>query len=241
MSLYLKLFENHNQYTAYTASTEFIKPNVSHCIQEVEVHYNPWTPPMNVITYTATAKLTETTSTGSTNGLHVNSFSGSSGQLTKTSHTFDNGIGEIEFDGDVTSIGTNAFRGCIGLTSIVIPNSVTSIGGSAFASCTALTSIDIPSGVTGIGTYAFDSCKNLTSIVIPNSVTSIDEYTFYGCTSLTSITSNAMTAPTIQNSTFRDVKTNGALYAPQGSSGYDVWMGTGNYYLGKYGWTRVEQ
>ena len=44
MSLYLKLFENHNQYTAYTASTEFIKPNVSHCIQEVEVHYNPFDP-----------------------------------------------------------------------------------------------------------------------------------------------------------------------------------------------------
>ena len=45
MSLYLKLFENHNQYTAYTASTEFIKPNVSHCIQEIEVHYNPIVPP----------------------------------------------------------------------------------------------------------------------------------------------------------------------------------------------------
>jgi hypothetical protein len=28
---------------------------------------------------------------------------------------------------------------------------------------------------------------------------------------------------------------------PSGSSGYDVWMGTGNYYLGKYNWTMVEQ
>ena len=45
MSLCLKLFENHNQYTAYTASTEFITPNVSHCIQEIEVHYNPIVPP----------------------------------------------------------------------------------------------------------------------------------------------------------------------------------------------------
>ena len=41
MSLYLKLFENHNQYTAYTASTEFIKPNVSSCVQDNEVHYSP--------------------------------------------------------------------------------------------------------------------------------------------------------------------------------------------------------
>jgi hypothetical protein len=25
------------------------------------------------------------------------------------------------------------------------------------------------------------------------------------------------------------------------STGYDVWMGTGDYYLGKYNWTKVEQ
>ena len=43
--IYLKKFENHAEYTAYTASTEFITPNVSHCIQEIEVHYNPIVPP----------------------------------------------------------------------------------------------------------------------------------------------------------------------------------------------------
>jgi hypothetical protein len=31
------------------------------------------------------------------------------------------------------------------------------------------------------------------------------------------------------------------LYVPTGSTGYNVWMGTGKYYLGKYGWTKVEQ
>ena len=41
MGKYIKLFENHAQYEAFTATTEFIKPNVSHCIQEVEIHYNP--------------------------------------------------------------------------------------------------------------------------------------------------------------------------------------------------------
>jgi len=53
--------------------------------------------------------------------------------------------------------------------------------------------------------------------------------------------SNATTAPTIQNTTFRFVKTGGTLTVPQGSSGYDAWMGTGEYYLGYYNWTRVEQ
>ena len=43
MGLYLKLFENHTDYEAFTATTEFIKPNVSYCEQDNEVHYNPLT------------------------------------------------------------------------------------------------------------------------------------------------------------------------------------------------------
>ena len=38
---YLKKFSNHSDYNTFTGSTEFIKPNVSHCIQENDVHYNP--------------------------------------------------------------------------------------------------------------------------------------------------------------------------------------------------------
>ena len=42
MSEYIKLFNNHNEYTAFTAdTTAFVKPNVSHCITENDVHYNP--------------------------------------------------------------------------------------------------------------------------------------------------------------------------------------------------------
>ena len=56
-----------------------------------------------------------------------------------------------------------------------------------------------------------------------------------------SITSHATTAPTIARRTFESIYSNGTLTVPIGSSGYDVWMGTGDYYLGKYNWTKVEQ
>ena len=147
----------------------------------------------------------------------------------------------INIPSDVTSIGNYAFSNCSGLTSIDIPSGVTSIGHDAFSDCRRLTSIDIPDSVTSISDNAFERCTSLTSCTIGSGVTSIGDLAFYNCSSLTSITCNATTAPTIQSSTFLYVKTDGTLYVPIGSSGYDVWMGTGNYYLGKYNWTKVEQ
>ena len=94
----------------------------------------------------------------------------------------------IKFDGDVTSIGEEAFGYCESLTSITIPDSVTSIGGGAFYYCESLTSVTIPDSVTSIGGGAFYSCSSLTSITIPDSVTSIGGGAFYSCSSLTSIT-----------------------------------------------------
>ena len=65
-----------------------------------------------------------------------------------------------------TSIGYDAFYGCIGLTGITIPNSVTSIGSSAFKNCTGLTSITIPNSVTSIGSSAFSGCTGLANITV---------------------------------------------------------------------------
>ena len=142
---------------------------------------------------------------------------------------------------EITKIGNGAFSQCSGLTSITIPDSVTSIGNGAFQYCSELTNVTIGNSMTLIDAYVFDRCSKLTSVTIGNSVTSIGNNAFLSCSSLTSIICNIMTAPTIQNNTFQGVKTGGTLIVPAGSTGYDVWMGTGNYYLGKYNWTKVEQ
>ena len=172
--------------------------------------------------------LTNVTIGNSVTSIGREAFSGCSGLTSIT-------IGNL-----ITEIGNSAFYGCSGLTNITIPDSVTSISNSAFSGCTGLTSVTIGNSVTSIGESAFYGCFGLTSITIPDSVTLIGDNAFIYCSGLTNITCNATTAPTISSFTFFEVKINGTLTVPAGSTGYDVWMGTDNYYLGKYNWTKVE-
>ena len=162
-----------------------------------------------------------------------------------------NSLTRVTIPSSVIIIGSNAFHNCNSLVSITVDSNnsmydsrnncnaiIETATNTLIAGCKNTV---IPNSVTSIGSGAFSGCTSLTSVTIPNSVTSIGSDAFHNCTSLTSVTVEATTAPTIQNNTFSNIKTNGTLIVPSGSSGYDVWMGTGNYYLGKYNWTKVEQ
>ena len=85
---------------------------------------------------------------------------------------------------DVTSIGDEAFSGCIGLEKIHLPNSLKSIGNCAFTG-TGLTDIELPYSVDDMGIATFCGCKNLRLAKIPNHVRIYnersDEYQFLGC------------------------------------------------------------
>ena len=224
MGKYLKLFETHTEYEE--ARQNLILPNVSYCEDNNDVYYNPLPPPLpnNIIIYKAESKLTETTSSKSHGSLNTAKFN-----TTMVSHTFEDGVGTIEFEEDVTEIyncafadtniteiqlpntlvsigmdvfaGYGTFWGCSALTSVTIPNSVTGIGYGTFYKCSGLTSVTIPNSVTSIGNSAFTYCTSLTSAAIPSGVTSIGNYAFSGCSGLISVTIGSGVT-SIGNSTF---------------------------------------
>ena len=194
---YLKKFENHSAYEA--AQSGLILPNVSLCVQENEVHYNPSSPTPPFFCKIISEYSGEIDIDGSGELIEDMIYAAVDEKYEVVGAeigTLCTSIGNSVFYGcpltsctigsGVTSIGNNAFASC-GLTSIDIPDSVTSIGRAAFHSCDSLTSCTIGSGVTSIGGSTFNGCSGLTSIYIPSGVTSIGYDAFYQCSSLTSI------------------------------------------------------
>lgn len=86
------------------------------------------------------------------------------------SNTYENGMGRIEFDAPVTTIGKGAFDSCSNLKSIAIPQGVTTIGDTVFSYCSKLNAVTIPDTVTSIGWGVFAMTDSLVNITIPGSV-----------------------------------------------------------------------
>ena len=102
----------------------------------------------------------------SNDGNIVQPYNSSVFGATILSNTYIDGVGVIEFDAPITTIGERAFCNRGSLTSVTIPDSVTTIGDSAFSNCDSLTSVTIPDSVTTIGGWAFGNCSSLTSVYI---------------------------------------------------------------------------
>lgn len=94
---------------------------------------------------------------------------------------------------DVTAIGNGAFAGNRLITAY-LPTSVTTIGDNAFDGCVNLTSVTqvgssddavFPASVTSIGAYAFEGCGKLNmTFGDAKALTTIGDNAFYGCISL---------------------------------------------------------
>lgn len=136
--------------------------------------------------------------------------------IQKSTNTLLVGCSKTVIPNNVTSIGSDAFKGCERLESLTIPTNVISIGYEAFSGCNGLTNLRIEDGTqkleannTGLSTcplitlyigrdvtfqsgdhsYSpFSYKKQLTSLTFGSGYTKIPPYTFWGCSSLTSLT-----------------------------------------------------
>ena len=91
----------------------------------------------------------------------------------------------IEIPSSVTSIGENAFNGCINLVTAKFPETLKEISYRSFYGCESLSNLVIKHGITTLGESAFAGATSLEEVTIPKTVTSIGDYTFNKCNLLT--------------------------------------------------------
>ncbi len=103
------------------------------------------------------------------------------------SHTYVDGYGRIEFEGNLTRVGENAFFDNTNLISITLPDSLLEIAANAFCRCKGLQEVYVGNQLQCIGQSAFAQCTNLAHIVLPDSVTSIGANAFCLCWELKSL------------------------------------------------------
>lgn len=86
---------------------------------------------------------------------------------------------------ELSKMGWHAFSGCTALEEISIPNSLKDIETGAFADCKSLKSVELKDGLERIGVNAFKGCRSLQKIEIPDTVTDIESDAFSACDALT--------------------------------------------------------
>ena len=193
---YLKLFENHNNYEDFVDGGTMEKPNVSHCVQENEVHYNSRTwadeyltieslEDNNTIYLKASSRtFTRTISASTDNGETWTGYTSSTGGSGITLATLNKGD-RLLIKGENSTYGTSSNYNRFNSTGQfeVKGNIMSLVSGDSFANADEIT-----------GTYTFNKLfyqrTGLTStenLILPATALTLSCYNsmFYGCTSLT--------------------------------------------------------
>ena len=121
-------------------------------------------------------------------------------------------IRKIEMGDGITTVGRNAFYGCVNLLS-VNATGIKELGDNVFENCSSLTSISFPK-VQTIGDRAFAGCSNIKNYSFGSELQSIGKNAFDGCTNVDVMALSAATPPEMTAETFVGLGSNGS-----GSSG----------------------
>ncbi len=92
-----------------------------------------------------------------------------------------------EVPNSVTTIGSEAFYGCVSLESVIMSKNVTTISHYAFANCTSLKKIEACENISDIFSFAFFNCESLTDIVLGKNLKSVGWNAFLSCYSLSDV------------------------------------------------------
>ena len=174
MPKYLKSFETHSQYEAFTQTEDFILPNICYCEDQTDVvHYNDLETRIIATFNLQSAK--------NTSIYYLDEYDPVPGV---------NMFSNIEIDGVSVNIADlDAAQGMYNLSSGQHTVAYTLINSSeiphdAFNCCADINTVRIPEGVTTINSHAFNSCTSLVTVTLPNSIENIDGCTFNDCGSL---------------------------------------------------------
>lgn len=196
MSKYLNVFNTLAEYQAFSASTEYVQPNVA-LVKETNVLYYDYGDNKPQVDMSDFKLETEETSLGGNNY----------------------GIDAITKINYIPSGLTSLKSAFMGFRSIVnspeIPSSVTNMN-NTFQGCSSLVNAqEIPSGVTNMD-FTFSNCKSLVKApTIPSGVTRIG-YTFQYCSSLKELTFLMITPPTY-TTTLKGCSSLETIYVPDES------------------------
>ena len=194
MSKYLKLFENHTQYETFIGdggNTPFVKPNVSYCTEENEVHYNPFSWADEYLTFDIVTEGTIVWKTSDSNNVKTISYSINNGNWAEiTSSTegksFNVSVGDkVRFKGNNTAYGAdnfnyNTFNGS--MASFNVQGNIMSLTNyDSFASATTF-----KSNYTFVSLFNNTNIINAKNLVLPATILASSCYfsMFSGCTNL---------------------------------------------------------
>ena len=172
---YIKTFDNHDEYEEFVAGGEMLYDNVSHCINDNDVHYNPFIEKRIIATFNIASS--GNYAIMSTSGVSQNYFSkveidGVEQETITSSTTLSPGIHTIKYTlTDDSIIPYGAFGTAYMMESVIIPKTVETIESRAFATSASyqssrLRSVFIPSSVTQMGSGAFYNCLNLEEVIV---------------------------------------------------------------------------